>query len=279
MSEIDVAGHPAREIAPGVWWIPGCIPTGPVFDGREAHVHASQYLVVGSERALLVDAGLPALWGELSRALDEILGDRQLDWVIPTHPEVAHAGDLHRLLAKYPQLAVGGDVRDYHLYYPDLVERFHTLPAGTQLELGGGLRFTVLPALIKDLPNSVWGYESRSRVLFTADGISYTHHLPPDDADDDDLVLHLPGECTLTSSELGAAPRPEQASFITRASLYWTRYVPMDRFFAAFAELRERHPVAILAPAHGNVVTNLDEVLPVIEEAHRIVYRQGARLA
>jgi hypothetical protein len=254
-----------REIAAGIWWIGGCLESA-AFD-EPVHFHTSAYLILGREHTLLFDTGPPGAWPDVEAALDHIVAERKLDYVVPSHPEIPHAGSLSRVLDKYPDAVVVGDLRDYHLYYPDYVERLRPEPHGTTLELGGGYRFTLLDAIIEDLPTTVWGYEHRSQVLFPVDALGYGHL--PQRAGLPDEPAHRPGECALLSSELARPPDLELATHLTQSSLYWSRYVDIEPYFARFDALLERYPAKLFAPAHGSVVDDLDVIMPVLREAHR----------
>lgn len=260
-----------REIAPGIFWLGGCTETK-AFVTQVVHVHSSTYLVRGGLQALMVDTGNPRDWRVISADLDKLLAGRQLDWLAPTHPELAHCGNLRRLLLKYPGAQVVGDIRDYHLYYPEFIHRFVPLSVGDEVDLGGGYRIVLLEALIKDLPNTQWVYEPSQGVMFVSDGFSYTHHPPVDDE-----PVHLPSECAMLSSELPAIPSVEQAAFLTRAALYWTRFVDVSLDFERFEQLLTRYPARMIAPAHGSVIVDIDQVMPVIREAHRVAYKEGSR--
>jgi hypothetical protein len=264
--------HPAtlpRAIAPNVFWLGGCLAVEMV--GREVHGHSSAFLVRGASRSLLVDTGSPQDWPQVSDALDQYLEGRPLDYVVPTHPELPHAGNLPRLLEKYPAAVAIGDVRDYHCYYPAYRDRLRSCEAGTEIDLGGGMVFTVLAAVIRDLPNTVWGYESSQQVLFVADGMSHTHHPELDD----DEALHLPGECGLLTSEIGQPPTLDQAAFFAGRALYWSRFVDNSAaLFEQFRLLLEEFPTRIIAPGHGNVIDDLESVLPIIERSHRDAFAE-----
>src|SRR5699024_12704655 len=62
--------------------------------------------IFGDERTLLLDTGHPSHWDAVEPALDALLGDRPLDLVLPTHPEMPHAGNLPKLARKYTGLTV-----------------------------------------------------------------------------------------------------------------------------------------------------------------------------
>ena len=254
-----------REFTDGVWWLGGCLESAAF--AEPVHFHTSAYLIVGRDRTLLYDTAPPAMWPELDRDLDRILGDRPLDIVVASHPEIPHAGNFGKLLDKYPSAVAMGDLRDYHLYFPDHVDRMRQVAHDTTLDLGGGYKFTFLDAIIEDLPNTVWGYEHKQQVLFPVDGFGYGHH--PQNAEDFDEPVHRAGECALLSSELKNPPELDLATYLTQSSLFWSRYVEITPFLDRFLELTRKYPTKYIAPAHGSVIDDLDVVMPVMREAHR----------
>jgi len=257
-----------RQLAERITWLGDCLKRTEA--QQPVHVHTSCFLVVGDDQTLLVDTGHPAHWTQVDRQLDALLGVRPLDWVFPTHPELPHAGNLNRLLAKYPGAKVTGDVRDYPLYCPEYVDRLVPRQTGEELELGGST-IVFLEALIKDLPSTQWAYETSGRVLFVADAFGYTHGgvTVGEGADE---PLHLPGECGLLSTELSSKPSVEQTAFLTRAALFWSRYVDVEPHFAEVDALLSRYPARLVAPAHGNVIADFHALLPVLRAAHNVVY-------
>lgn len=261
--------HLPREIASDVFWLGGCL--GVELDGRIVHGYSSVYLLRGSDRTLLVDPGHPMDWAAITTGLDQLLGDRTLDYVLPTHPEMPHAGNLGRLLAKYPAAVAVGDLRDFHLYYPSFVDRFLERPVGTVFELGEDMQFEIVEAIIKDLPNTVWGYESKRRILFVADGFAYLHH--PELGEGDHGPYHLPGECYSTVRELGHLPTLRSAMWFTGFSLYWSRYTDnSNEIFERVRRMLNTHPADILAPAHGSVIDDVAGMLDLMAEAHKAAF-------
>jgi flavorubredoxin len=243
-----------REIGQGVWWLPQCLVMR--LSGELTHLHASQFLILGSEKSLLFDTGFSQQWPSLCQILDQLLGDRPLDYVVPSHPEVLHSSNAPGLLERYPGSVLTGDIRDYPYYWPDYAARMVPRSVGDTLDLGGH-EFTFLEALIKDLPSSQWGYEASQQILFVADGFAYSHQAP---IEGDDHPTHAPGECTMYATELPGAPGPEQVVWITKAALYWTRFVRLDRYREAFERMIADHPTELVAPAHGAVIDNIDTV-------------------
>lgn len=257
-----------RVVADGVTWMSSCLPFN--IDGRVIHGHNSTFLVQGATASMLVDTGNPSSWPIISAKLDELLGEGTLDYVFPTHPELPHTGNLPRLVQKYPNVQIVGDVRDYHLFYPQIEPNLQARVPGDRIDLGGGYDFVVVEALIRDLPNTQWGFVPRAGVLFTADGFCYMHRPELDDED----PVHLPGECGLVTTELAGPVTVENAAFFTGSALYWARFAnDADRVYDRVLRLVEELGVATVAPTHGNVITNILDVEPIIRAGHKQAYR------
>ena len=61
--------------------------------------------------------------------------------------------------------------------------------------------------------------------------------------------------------------------------MYWTRYVDAEPLFRALDDLFEQLRPAIVAPAHGNLIVNLDRVSRRVEDAYRAVYEEETAAA
>ncbi|YCH05950.1 MBL fold metallo-hydrolase [Arthrobacter sp. alpha11c] len=271
----DVSGAErttGRVIAEGVYWLGGCLSASA--EGQEVHYHVSSYLVMGSEASILVDTGDPAHRDTVLAELENALGSRSLDYVFPTHPEIPHAGNLPVLLERYPSAVVVGDIRDYALHFPEYADRLTAKRAGESIALGDR-EFHFLPAYIRDLENTLWGYDSGAGIMFVSDGFSYIHDIPGPDEDDE--PVHLPGQCRLLSTEMPAPPSVEQAAYGTGRALYWTKFVDVGTAFRSIEEALENYPTSLIGPAHGNVIDDVQGMLKTSLAAHRKVY-EGRRL-
>lgn len=252
-----------RQIAPGIHWLGTCREVE--FNRELLHNQVSTYVIVGKSKTLMVDTGNPTDWVALEPMLDIVLGGRQLDWIVPTHSELPHSGNLPRLLRKYPKSRAIGDIRDYHLFYPAFEDRLVSLPKDQVVDLGGGYRFSLIKAVIPDLPASQWVYEWRERVMFTADGFGWVHHII--DVGGVEGTVHWPNECGMLSSELAQAPEPYQAARPTTSALTWARYRESTDLFNEVAELFVRYPTRLVAPTHGNVIADPENFLLLMAEA------------
>jgi len=242
-----------REFTDGVHQLGGCLI--PEVGGHKFHNHISAYLVMGQNKTLLYDTGHPAHWHMVERQLAEVLGDRPLDYIVPSHSELPHAGNMPRLLDLYPGCVVVGEISDYHLYFPGYEDRLVAGKPGDEIDLGGR-KFRLLVAEICDLPNTLWGFDTGSKVLFVSDGYAYSHE-------------HEADQCELTAEELPSLPTPEQTRIINEKALFWTRFRDMTVYFDRVAALRVELGAEIIAPAHGSVITRPEAALPALESGYR----------
>jgi flavorubredoxin len=262
--------HP-REIVPGVWWLGGCHEV-PVIEGQPkvGHTHTAAYLLLGSEKTLLVDTGHAEKWADVRPDLERCLGGRTLDYIFPTHTETPHAGNLPKLLRLFPKAQVVGDTRDWHLLIPQIEGRLVERRVGESVDLGGGQRFVFLESLIRDLPSTLWAYDTKNRIMFVADGFSYTHNAPLYDGE---IPIHADGQCSLVLSEWPIDPVPGQVEGVMTRALYTMRFIKLDELaIDRMPEFFKDYPTDIIAPAHGSVIDNVDRMLPIVKEAHRSAY-------
>jgi flavorubredoxin len=245
-------------MAPGLHWLGTCLEVLPRIQAaylKDAgtsilHAHQSFFLVAGSERTVIVDTGQPQHWPRIERQLESVLDGRPLDYVFPTHPEFVHYGLLPYWLRKYPNALALGDIRNFHLYHPDLIDRCQARHPGDVIDLGDR-SLLVVEAIIHDIPNSLWAYDTGSRTLFSSDAFAYSH-------------AHNAGECALTSRELPADL--DDVAMTISSALHWARYVDDTRpLFARIDAFRREHPVDAIAPAHGSFVLDPDHMMDVLE--------------
>lgn len=249
-----------RGIAPGVEWLAACLT---LITREDLHSHVSMFLVDGGDRTLLVDAGHPVHRLALLDTLAAILGERQLDFVFPTHPEVPHAGNIRQLATRYPDLVVCGDVRDYHLTHPTLADRLAWLKPGDSLDLGS-TKVTFIEPAIRDLPNTLWAHDERSGALFVSDAFGYAHY-------------HQDGQCAMVAEEIPADPTVEQIAFLNDNALFWTRFADLAPYFRKYHEIVSSFSVGLLAPGHGSVITRPARMVEVMRNGMRA--SQAARSA
>ncbi len=145
-----------RLLTSGVLWTGGCMELD--LRGELVHSHFANYVVRGSQKTLMLDTGHPIHADRIEQAVESFLGDAGLDYILVTHAEFPHCGLLPKWLAKYPQAMAVGDVRDYHLYYPEHQHRFVQMGIGESIDLGDR-RIVLVPAIWFDLKDTIWAFD------------------------------------------------------------------------------------------------------------------------
>jgi flavorubredoxin len=235
-----------RLITPDCLWTGGCIAAS--VPGFLAHY--SCYLLKGARASILIDTGHPMHAEQVERDITAFLGDRPLDFVFPTHGELPHAGLLERWLRKWPDAVAVGDMRDWHLYLPDLAHRFRQVAPGEVLDLGDR-DFAFLPAIWRDLPDSLWGWDSKDRILFLSDACACFHP-------------HTPGQSDHFTSEIAAPDVPLMQDFNAKA-LHWPRFTDSTDSFAVMDALLAALNPRLLCSAHGAVVDRPFDLMPLFK--------------
>lgn len=251
-----------RELAPDLLWLGSCLEIE--YRGSVLHSYTSSYLVSGSEASLLVDPGITHDPEILERQLERALvGRPPLRYVFLSHQETPHAGGVGRLLGQYPDAVAIGDVRDYHLFFPEHAERFRPLEVGESVELGEN-PFTVVEAVIRDLNTTRWGYAPRQRALFCSDGYAYAHH-------------HQADQCGRTAEEVPELDIVELAGVFYQYALPWILLTDMEPYIERLVGLIEELGVDVVAPVHGLPVTDIQANLPVTCQALRMAFQRPTR--
>jgi flavorubredoxin len=257
------------EIAPNIFWLGTCskkqTPAG------ELHTGVWAYIIVGPDATFLFETGHPQGWEIVDAQIRQCLDGRSLTYVMPTHPEIPHAGNLSGVLDGYPEAVALVDHRDYHLHFPEHSDRLRVCNVGDEFDLGGGYVFRVVNAVLRDMPNTFWGYEVSNRVLFVGDGFSYLHS---PDAEPEELGTHLPGQCGRASGVGEPFPSLDDFVYFASNAFYWSRYRSnADVMFDELNRVLAECPADILAPTHGNVAHDVKRVVPLARAAYRKAYR------
>lgn len=271
-----------REIWPGIHWIQECGPDraemgasalarGETWyaEGREIHIPQNAYLFLG-ERTLLFDTLSPQGGETIERALDELLGERRLDFLAVSHPDVPHAGNTARILRARPEARLvaprEGDTHELYQLGGAL-----KLGPGDEIDLGG-LLLRFHEATFLDAALHTWITEETSRTLFPVDWLGFPH---------------LDGECLKFADEVEAldlgdpATAADQLGRLTEFHarvMFWFQYVDVDRVHAEIDRLARTFEGYRLAPAHGLVIREgqeryfemMKEVVARVAESGRV---------
>jgi flavorubredoxin len=240
-----------REIAPDVYWLGECLEQR--YKGVIYHSYNAAFLVIGETASLVVETGHPKDFPHIERQLQELLkGRAPLKYLFITHQETPHSGGLGRIMSRYPESVLVGDVSDYHLVIPQFADRIRPMQRDEVIDLGGR-GFQAVEPVIRDLRTSWWGFETRDRVLFPGDGFAYSHY-------------HQDGHCGLFAEEAISLDLPDVSSTFADLALFWTKFADMERYVERLQWLLDKLDVQVIAPTHGLPIRDMDKTVKKVGE-------------
>ena len=240
-----------REIAPGVFWLGDCLEQRA--NSKIYHTYNAAFLLVGNDASMIIETGHPKDFPKIEQQLATLKkGLPPVKYLFVTHQETPHAGGLGRILHRFPEAILCGDISDYHWAFPQYVHRMKSLREGDELDLGGR-KFVVVEPVIRDLRTTWWGFDTKERVLFPGDGFAYSHY-------------HEDGHCGLFAEEAISLDIPEVSAVFADRALFWTKFTDMNLYVNRLQYLMDKYDVQFIAPTHGLPILNPKVTLPKIKE-------------
>ena len=129
----------------------------------------NSYLIV-DEKVCLIDTVERKFTDDFFDKLDDILGDRSIDYVVVNHVEPDHSGALAALRMKYPSVTIVGNKKTFPMIenFYGITENTFTVADGDELNLGKHkLNFHTIPMV--HWPESMVTYETTEKILFSND--------------------------------------------------------------------------------------------------------------
>lgn len=240
-----------RELCDGVFWLGDCLeqPTR----GKIYHTYNAAFLLCGTEASMLIETGHPKDFPLIDKQMREILATRApLKYLFVTHQETPHSGGLGRVLARYPDAMLCGDMSDYHLAFPQFAHRMIPMANGDTIDLGGR-SFVAVEPVIRDLRTTWWGFDTKERVLFPGDGFAYSHY-------------HEDGHCGLFAEEATSLDLSDAAAVFADRALFWTKFTDMQLYVDRLMWLFDDLKVKVIAPTHGLPILNTAQTVPKVVE-------------
>jgi len=132
--------------------------------------------VINDEKIALVDICKNGFYDEFKENLNEVIGDKKVDYVIVQHTELDHSGTIKLLIKDYPEIIVVG-TRSALTFLNNIInEPFKSIEAKEELNLGRTtLQFIPAPNL--HWPDTMFTYVKEENVLFTCD-FTGCHYCP-----------------------------------------------------------------------------------------------------
>ena len=152
-------------------------------DDKTIDLFESQYLVpngvsynsyvIRDEKTAILDTVDPRAGEQWLANLEEVLEGESPDYLIVSHLEPDHAGNIGKLAEKYPKMKLVGNAKTFAMlpqfFEMDLTDRCVTVKEGDILSLGAHtLTFVMAPMV--HWPEVMVAYESKEKILFSADG-------------------------------------------------------------------------------------------------------------
>ena len=240
-----------REMVEGVFWLGDCLEQHA--KGKIYHSYNAAFLLVGNEASMLIETGHPKDFPLIDKQLRQLLiGRAPLKYLFVTHQETPHSGGLGRILARYPEAVLCGDMSDYHLAFPQFADRMVPMGLGDAIDLGGR-SFVAVEPVIRDLRTTWWGFDTKERVLFPGDGFAYSHY-------------HEDGHCGLFAEEATSLDLADVSAVFADRALFWTKFTDMHNYVDRLRWLFDQLDVKAVAPAHGLPILDPKKTVPKVEE-------------
>ena len=144
----------------------------------------NSYVILDEKVALMdtVDSRATEEWlNNLNKALD----GRSVDYLVVSHMEPDHAGNIKNLIDRYPDMKIVGNAKTFAMipqfFEVDITERSVVVKEGDTLSLGKHtLQFFMAPMV--HWPEVMVAYEQSEKILFSADGFGKFGALDTDEA-------------------------------------------------------------------------------------------------
>ena len=144
----------------------------------------NSYVILDEKVALMdtVDSRATEEWLD---NLDKALDGRGVDYLVVSHMEPDHAGNIKNLIDRYPDMQIVGNAKTFAMipqfFDIDITEKSVTVKEGDTLSLGKHtLQFFMAPMV--HWPEVMVAYEQSEKILFSADGFGKFGALDTDEA-------------------------------------------------------------------------------------------------
>ena len=144
----------------------------------------NSYVILDEKVALMdtVDSRATEEWLD---NLDKALAGRSIDYLVVSHMEPDHAGNIKNLIDRYPEMKIVGNAKTFAMipqfFDVDITDRSVAVKEGDTLSLGKHiLQFFMAPMV--HWPEVMVAYEQSEKILFSADGFGKFGALDTDEA-------------------------------------------------------------------------------------------------
>lgn len=145
-----------------------------MFEGQYAVPNGMAYnsYAIIDEKLVIMDSVDARFTYEWFGRIDEALGGKEPDYLVVQHMEPDHSGSLFKFATKYPNTKIVASAMAFNMmknfFGDNFEERAIVVDDGDTLDLGGR-QLTFVTAPMVHWPEVIMTYDSKDKVLFTAD--------------------------------------------------------------------------------------------------------------
>ncbi|MCM1143278.1 MAG: FprA family A-type flavoprotein [Blautia sp.] len=162
------------KITDSVWYVGADDKTIDLFESQYVvpnGVSYNSYVILDDKIAVMDSVDLRA-GDEWFANLDSVLGERKPDYLVVSHLEPDHAGNIQKFMEKYPEAEIVVNAKSLAMlpqFFPlDMSGRSVVVKEGEELSLGKhALTFVMAPMV--HWPEVMVAYEKTEKILFSAD--------------------------------------------------------------------------------------------------------------
>lgn len=208
--------------------------------GEELHSSQSAYVIRG-ESSLMFDTWSPASRDEVLDTLDDVLDGGELDYLVVSHLESNHAGNMEIILREYPDATLiapeQGAEHERQLYRLDSWNPQY-VGHGDTIDLGERSVEFLEPAFF-DQARTTYMLEQTTKTLFTVDWFGFQH---------------MGSECLKCLDEMKYDLSPDQLDRFNGYALVWLRFADPEKIDGIIDYVKHDIAPETIAPAHGQVI-------------------------
>jgi glyoxylase-like metal-dependent hydrolase (beta-lactamase superfamily II) len=206
------------------------------------------YLISGRQ-PVLVDTGLAIDRGNFEAALWSLVDPIDLRWIVITHDDRDHCGNLKEVLMAAPNATVitnGLTVSRLGEEWEVPAHRVRTVNPGRTVQLGDRAVSFVRPPSF-DSPATVAMYDHSTDALFAADSFGTVLPAMVDNSADADRAEYLDGMATFT-----------------RANAPWTALADQAKWDRSLAEFQAMNPATVLSAHAPTAFARTAELIEIV---------------
>lgn len=235
----------AQQLKENIYWVGVKNPELRVFDIIMETKKGTTYnsYVINDEKVVVLDTVKDGYYEEFKKNLKEVIGEKNVDYIIVHHTELDHSGSLKEMIIDYPDAVVVGSKATI-LYLKNILNRdFNSMVANEDICTGKyTLSFINAPYL--HWPDTMFTYVKEAKSIFTCD-FTGCHYSPE-----------------------GSMSEGFDSEYFTELKYYYDCIMgPFPKFVRSALDKIKDLDFDLIAASHGPVHTNnIDKIIELYHE-------------